>query len=124
MFCVHLSSKPIRLVWPGDVPDLGVAILSGGDQRGAVQPAHPGYLALIVSVPHDAMFVWQVQRPDDDGAVQPTASNVDRVGGPRHTVHLGSVEAPLLLVRLLIASSHKYSHFSIAVSSYKVLLVR
>ena len=34
------------LVWPGDVPDLGVSVLAGGDHAGVVQPTQPGYLAL------------------------------------------------------------------------------
>ena len=34
------------LVWPGDVPDLGVAVLAGGHEARVVQPRQPRYLAL------------------------------------------------------------------------------
>ena len=39
-------------------------------------------------VPHDTVLVGKVHGPDDDGTVEAAASHVDRVRGPRHTVHL------------------------------------
>ena len=140
---ITFKNKHLHLVWPGDVPDLCVSVLTSGHEGGVVQPVHSGYLTLktttlliyrqtdeimdgwtthfqsfcnktiiywesywqnntvihkppflilftnlVMRVPHDTVLVGKVHGPDDDGTVEATASHVDRVRGPRHTVHL------------------------------------
>ena len=81
-----------RLFGPGHVPHLCVGVLTRGDEAAVVQPRDAGDLALVVGVPHDAVLVRGLHRPQDDGRVQAAAGDIQAVGGPGDAVHLKSWE--------------------------------
>ena len=53
--------------------------------------------------PNDAMLVWALHAPEDDGAVQAAAGNVQRVGGPGDAVHLENErESMMKMIKVMI----------------------
>jgi len=89
---VHSGNLMVHLlVWPADVPDLDVGILTSRNQTRVIEPGNVRDLTLVVGVPDDAVLVRRLHRPEDDVGVQPSRGHVHRVGSPSHTVHLGDM---------------------------------
>ena len=74
--CVFVSGNDLNGF---NVPDLGVAILSGGDDRFVVQPHQSSDLRLWMCILDDCVLRGIRHRPNDDCRVQRTAGYQRRI---------------------------------------------
>jgi hypothetical protein len=89
------------------VPQLGVAVLSDGDERDVVDPGNFDDLAHRVGVFDLVVLVRLVHVPDHDGRVEAARGDPARVRAPGDAVDSAGVEAPVVLVSQLKAEKKK-----------------